>query len=509
MSSSVDAPKEPPSVGEKALVDSYKMPILFLLLPLRGKVRQISEKRELSLTLKIGKYLNSDYFKLGETYLPDIEQRAIVIRKDKEKSIIVIPGYGIEESLSFREFLENCYSALREYEPDEEFECIVYITNSEEKFWNVTKLPGDPEFCRMKEYYIPLRKMGRILMGFRRIGAVASDEGVEEISALLISVVAIAIVMDMDLFDVRRKLDYWIKRLKGELRAEDYRRLSEDVISFSNITEEYIFLRQCRSEICARILMEFREVNGIDMIWNEVKIKLDMLRGYMSSVLSLNAEESSMEVLREVETISRLSNAVNDVMNLVNLIAAAGVAFGLSGSVSSLLRVLPGAWNDLLWGIFLFLLSFLTIYSIATAWRRRSEPLVRLEFDEREIIKINNEEFGKMKEGKAGDIKFHEILCDFSGISRRIVWRARRIGWRSLILGSEAIISMYVDKNMRIYKVLCEVSGRYADTETSKEIVTSLLYKLKSSNQLEEREEGIFLRNYRTYSAKIKDDKQE
>ncbi|TDA42203.1 MAG: hypothetical protein DSO07_00595, partial [Thermoproteota archaeon] len=138
MSSSVDAPKEPPSVGEKALVDSYKMPILFILLPLRGKVRQINEKRELSLTLKIGKYLNSDYFKLGETYLPDIGQRAIVIRNGEEKNIIVIPGYGIEESISFREFLENCYSALREYEPDEEFECIVYITNSEEKFWNVT-----------------------------------------------------------------------------------------------------------------------------------------------------------------------------------------------------------------------------------------------------------------------------------------------------------------------------------------------------------------------------------
>jgi hypothetical protein len=60
---------------------------------------------------------------------------------------------------------------------------------------------------------------------------------------------------------------------------------------------------------------------------------------------------------------------------------------------------------------------------------------------------------------------------------------------------------MYVDRNMRVYKVLCEMSGRYADAETSKEIVAFLLYKLKSSNQLEEREEEIFLRDYRMYSV--------
>jgi hypothetical protein len=60
---------------------------------------------------------------------------------------------------------------------------------------------------------------------------------------------------------------------------------------------------------------------------------------------------------------------------------------------------------------------------------------------------------------------------------------------------------MYVDKNMRVYKVLREMGGRYANTETSREIVTSLLYKLKSSDRLEEREEGIFLRDYRMYSV--------
>jgi hypothetical protein len=60
---------------------------------------------------------------------------------------------------------------------------------------------------------------------------------------------------------------------------------------------------------------------------------------------------------------------------------------------------------------------------------------------------------------------------------------------------------MYVDKNMRVYKVLCEMGGRYANTETSREIVTSLLYKLESSDRLEEREEGIFLRDYRMYSV--------
>jgi len=448
-----------------------EIPALFLVLPL-GSGAGMRRGSRFSLASKVEGCLNNARVREVELHLQSRIDAMLVEVEDV--NVIIIPCYGVGDSASFHEFLDDCHEALKEQKPYQDLECVAYITDDESMFWDATRFPWDLEFKEMRKYMQVPERMGRVLMGFRRIGAVVDNRfDAEEVAPLLISVLVAAVVMGKKLFEIREKLDNWIKKLEGELKVEDYRDLSKDIASFSKMTGDYILLRQCKSEACTRILMRFREVSGLDSILNEVRTKLDILRDYMSSLLSLRAEESSMEVLGEIETLSRLSEKVEDVMRIVNLIAAAGIAFGLSGSVSSCLKLLPSPLNDLFWGVALFILSFLGIWGIAGILERRSTPLFKLDLSLKELMEI---------EAK-GDYKFEEILCDLSGALRRVTWRARR-GF----LGRRIIISAYLDREMRIYRISCEASGLSPSNAEKmlKECASSLLNWLKESGRLGE-----------------------
>lgn len=430
----------------------------FLLIPLRKRISECMGI-ELPITAGLRKYL-AERFHASEVFLDGA--KAPLISCD-ELNILIIEKDGIEDFESFYDFLSESYAKLRQYEPDPELTCVVYLTDSAEKFWNTTRFKGDPE---MREIGLKLPFTdSEVLMGIRRMGVVVRD-GVDylELSSLLLSASLVTTYLAWKLLNARMELESRMESLKRDLTQEDYDRLASDIVSFSKVTSEYVFLRHTKSELCTKLILEYRRACGIDQIWDEVRMKLDTLRDYISTKLSLRAESNSAEILEELESVSRISMVMDNVMNVVNVIAAASISLSFSESISRIFELLPPGLNQIFWGGVLLMISFLSLSLLKMMLEKRSLPLARRSFERNEVISLFS------RNCKA--VKFERILSDISGSRRRIVWRRGNV-----------LIFTLLDSEGRITGILCERSGGGGSIEDD---VCSLLSWLKSSGILKE-----------------------
>jgi len=332
---------------------------LFLLIPLESKIKRTKNIQD-PFTPLLVKYLNSDLISISDVEIDSIKGILISLREEKkdetekemgieDKEILIVPKDNIEDFSALRSFESECFEKLEKYKPDSDLEFLVYITDSEEKFYKVTRFPGDPE----KGWFLFSKQVmgSKILGGVRRLGAIMQNEPqdqVNELSSLLISVAAVTIVIANRLSSIRKKLDETLERLKGTLSIADYEEFSKDIIALSRICDEYILLGRrssngelipyMRSELCAGLLIKYRRISGIEKFKNEVEARIDTLKDYMGSRISLRAEKSSADMLKEIESIGRLQNIFNDIMNYINIIIAAGIAISFSGSISTLIK---------------------------------------------------------------------------------------------------------------------------------------------------------------------------
>jgi hypothetical protein len=481
---------------------------LFLLIPLESKIKRTKNIQD-PFTPLLVKYLNSDLISISDVEIDSIKGILISLREEKkdetekemgieDKEILIVPKDNIEDFSALRSFESECFEKLEKYKPDSDLEFLVYITDSEEKFYKVTRFPGDPE----KGWFLFSKQVmgSKILGGVRRLGAIMQNEPqdqVNELSSLLISVAAVTIVIANRLSSIRKKLDETLERLKGTLSIADYEEFSKDIIALSRICDEYILLGRrssngelipyMRSELCAGLLIKYRRISGIEKFKNEVEARIDTLKDYMGSRISLRAEKSSADMLKEIESIGRLQNIFNDIMNYINIIIAAGIAISFSGSISTLIKLLPPGINEFVWGLILFLLAFLILLASRSLQERKYFPLFKMDLSEEDIRSILNREVPSGRK-----MKFDQVLVDLSGGSKKAIWRIKRIRGNPVITFH---VEAHSNKAYRIQGISFETTGLKPEEakELSKRCISSLLMELRSNGVLKESSDGLFL----------------
>lgn len=419
---------------------------LFIIIPLRKGVRECG-KIELPLTGAIAKYLAE--FLLCEVHIGD--NRLILVKPrdlSHDRYIAIITSDEIEDFQSFYVSLENSLQMLKQLEPYDELVNVVYLTDSVEKFWNVTKFKGDPEVRRglTDSETVDIQVDGyeaiiEVMMGLSRLGAVVKEKiDLLEISALLVATAVATTYLAWRLLDANRELDGWIKKLKG-LTYEDYDKLADKIVELSKVASDYVFLRLTSSELCTRLILKYRTVNGLDNIWKTTIMKLDILKDYISAKLNLKATTTSTEILNKLETMNSMSSALSNVMNLINILAAASISLGFSENLSEILPISSLAISRIYWGIVLFALTFTTLYLLKGELERSSLPIIRKSYDWREISQLMDK--------NCRPLKFEKILEESSESRHIVIWQRGKVRITTALNPDGEITRIHYEKNGR------------------------------------------------------------